>query len=238
MFLEVKGLNTFYGNLHALWDLDIQVEAGEIVALIGNNGAGKSTLMKSIIGLVASQDGSIRYDGEEIRGLPANKVVRKGITLSPEGRQVFPRMTVYENLRMGGFSCKPADVENSYERVFTLFPRLLERKNQVAGTLSGGEQQMLAIGRAIMSNPKMLLLDEPSLGLSPLLSEKIFELIKKIREQDVSILLVEQNAVGALEIADRGYIMENGHIGFHGTSREIRDNPVVHEMYLGRVYEE
>ena len=237
MLLEVKGLNTFYGNIHVLWDVDLQVDKGEIVAFIGNNGAGKTTLLRSIVGLVSPRSGSILYNGKEIRGAKTHKMVYKGITLSPEGRQVFPRMSVYENLRMGGYSRPKGELKDAYNRVFDLFPVLLERKNQAAGTLSGGEQQMLAIGRALMSNPQLLLLDEPSLGLSPILCEKIFEMIQKIRSQGVSILLVEQNAMGALLIADRGYVVENGHIGFTGTSAEMLDNPVVHELYLGGMSE-
>jgi branched-chain amino acid transport system ATP-binding protein len=233
MILEIRKLNTYYGNLHALWDIDLGIPKGEIVALIGNNGAGKTTLLRSIMGSTKPRSGSILFSGEQILGKQTNKLVYKGITLSPEGRQVFPKMTVLENLRMGGFSRNKSELPDAYLRIFDLFPVLNERKQQAAGTLSGGEQQMLAIGRALMSNPKLLLLDEPSLGLSPILSEKIFELIKQIRSTGVSILLVEQNAIGALMIADRGYVLENGRIVHSGTSHEILNNPIVHESYLG-----
>lgn len=238
MLLKTESINTFYGNLHALWDVDIEIEQGEIVALIGNNGAGKSTLMRTIMGLLYPRSGKIFYNGEEIQRQPTNKLVYKGITLSPEGRQVFPKMTVYENLRMGGFSRPANELGASMDRVFELFPILKDRRGQSAGTLSGGEQQMLAIGRALMSNPKLLLLDEPSLGLSPVLADRIFELIGEIQKMDVSILLVEQNAVGALAIADRGYVIENGRIVLSGSGKDLLVNPMVHQFYLGGMGEE
>ena len=238
MLLKVDAVNTFYGHLHALWDVSLEIDKGEIVALIGNNGAGKSTLMRTIVGLLKPRSGRIIYNDEEIQGRPTNKLVTKGLTLSPEGRQVFPKMTVFENLRMGGFTRPVAELKDSYDRIYELFPVLKERYNQAAGTLSGGEQQMLAIGRALMSQPKLLLLDEPSLGLSPVLADKIFELIEQIRNQGVSILLVEQNAVGALTIADRGYVIENGRIGMTGSGKEMLEDPMVHEMYLGGMSED
>ena len=229
MLLEIDKLNTF----HALWDVDIQVEKGSIVALIGSNGAGKSTLLKSIAGTVKPRSGKIMYNGEDLCGLPANRIVTRGITLSPEGRQIFPRMTIQENLLMGGYTRKKNSLAPSFERVFELFPILKERIGQQAGTLSGGEQQMLAIGRALMCSPDMLMLDEPSLGLSPILTETIFGLIQEIKCQGVTILLIEQNAFGALSIADRGYVLENGRITLSGTGQELLHNEKVYESYLG-----
>ncbi len=238
MLLKVEGVNTYYGNLHALWDVDLEITRGEIVALIGNNGAGKSTLLRTIMGLLHPRSGRILLNGEEIQGRVTNRLVNKGLTLSPEGRLVFPKMTVFENLRMGGYSRPARELKDSCARVYDLFPVLKERSEQPAGTLSGGEQQMLAIGRALMSSPTLLLLDEPSLGLSPVLAERIFELIVQIRAQDVSILLVEQNAVGALAIADRGYVIENGRISVGGTGRELLDDPMVYDLYLGGLSED
>lgn len=233
MLLEINRLNTYYNHLHALWDVDIQVEQGSIVALIGSNGAGKSTLLKSIAGTVKPRSGQIVYGGESICGLPASKIVTKGITLSPEGRQIFPRMTVKENLQMGGYTRKKDTLDASFGRVFELFPILKERISQQAGTLSGGEQQMLAIGRALMSSPRMLMLDEPSLGLSPILTDTIFRLIEEIKKQGVTILLIEQNAFGALSIADYGYVLENGRITLEGTGQELLGSKKVYESYLG-----
>lgn len=233
MLLEIEKLNTFYGNLHALWDVDIQVEKGNIVALIGSNGAGKSTLLKSIAGTVKPRSGKVMYNGENLCGLPANRIVTRGITLSPEGRQIFPKMTIQENLLMGGYTRKKGTLGPSFERVFELFPILKERIGQQAGTLSGGEQQMLAIGRALMSSPDMLMLDEPSLGLSPILTETIFQLIEEIKRQGVTILLIEQNAFGALSIADYGYVLENGRITLAGTGKDLLNNEKVYESYLG-----
>lgn len=233
MLLEIEKLNTFYGNLHALWDVDLSVKQENIVALIGSNGAGKSTLLKSIAGTVPARSGKIIYDNQSLTGIPACRIVTRGITLSPEGRQIFPRMTVQENLLMGGYTQKKESLEPSFERVFRLFPILKERMSQMAGTLSGGEQQMLAIGRALMSNPRMLMLDEPSLGLSPLLTETIFELIEEIKRQGVTILLIEQNAFGALAIADYGYVLENGRITLSGTGKELLESEKVYESYLG-----
>lgn len=233
MYLKIENLNTFYGNLHAIWDISIDVDQGEIVTLIGSNGAGKSTLLKSIAGSIKTRSGSIKFNGEEIRGHHANKIVKTGIILCPEGRQIFPKMTVWENLRMGGFLRNKGDLDASYERVYDLFPILKERRTQAGGTLSGGEQQMLAIGRSLMSNPKILMLDEPSLGLSPVLTERVFDLIKQIRDQGVTILLVEQNAVMALQIADRGYLLNTGHLGKAGTGQDLLNSPEILETYLG-----
>ena len=233
MLLRGEAINTCYGNLHALWDVSVCLEEGEIVSLIGNNGAGKSTLMRTIMGLIRPRSGRILYKDEEIQGKATNKLVHKGLTLSPEGRQIFPRMTVYENLRMGGFTRPAGELDASFDRVYALFDILKQRSNQQAGTLSGGEQQMLAIGRALMSNPKLLLLDEPSLGLSPVLADRIFELIQEIRKMQVSILLVEQNAIGALAISDRGYVIENGRIVLEGKSSDLLQDPTVQGFYLG-----
>ena len=236
MLLEVKQLNTFYGNLHAIWNIDIEIGEQEIVALIGSNGAGKSTLLKTIAGSLPMKSGEIIYQGELFSPrhyLKANAMVKKGITLCPEGRRIFPKMTVEENLRMGGYSRPFEEVVNGFERVYKLFPRLKDRYKQMAGTLSGGEQQMLAIGRSLMSNPKLLMLDEPSLGLSPLLTETIFELIQEIREQGTTILLVEQNAVSALSIADRGYVLKVGHITMSGTGQKLLDSKEILSSYLG-----
>ena len=233
MLLQVCNLNTYYGNLHALWDINFEAKASEIVALIGSNGAGKTTLLKSIAGAVPIKSGSIQYKEKEISGSKPSALVKQGITLSPEGRQIFPRMTVEENLRVGGYTRNKAGLENSFQQVFELFPVLKERRNQAAGTLSGGEQQMLAIGRALMSDPKLLMLDEPSLGLSPILTEKIFELILRIRETGITILLVEQNAMMALSIADRGYVLETGHVTKTGTGKELLNSKEMLDSYLG-----
>ena len=236
MLLEVKKLNTFYGNLHAIWDIDIEVGEKEIVALIGSNGAGKSTLLKTISGSVPMKNGEIIYQGETFspqNSLKANAMVKRGITLCPEGRHIFPRMTVEENLKMGGYSRPREEVQTGFERVYQLFPRLKDRYKQMAGTLSGGEQQMLAIGRSLMSSPKLLMLDEPSLGLSPLHTETIFELIQEIRKQGTTILLVEQNAVSALAVADRGYVLKVGHITMTGTGQELLDSQEILSSYLG-----
>ena len=234
MLLKVENLNTYYGKLHAIWDIGFEVDQGEIVTLVGNNGAGKSTLLKSVAGSIKSRTGSILYNGKEIRGTDPHKLVREGIVLCPEGRQIFPRMSVWENLRMGAFiRHDKGEIEASFERVFQLFPKLQDRRNQSGGTLSGGEQQMLAIGRALMSNPKILMLDEPSMGLSPVLTETVFDLIQQIRDQGVTILLVEQNAVMALSIANRGYLLSNGRITASGTGAELLESEEVLVGYLG-----
>ena len=220
--LEVKDLQVYYGVIQALKGISFEVNEGEIVTLIGANGAGKTTTMQSIIGLIPSRHGSVTFDGQDITKMPCHKIVHHGLTQVPEGRRIFQELTVYENLLMGGFSQKDQsllkkDIENIYER----FPRLAERKNQIAGTLSGGEQQMLAIGRAMMSRPKLLLLDEPSMGLSPLLVDQVFEIIKQLRDDGTTILLVEQNAGKSLAISDRAYVLELGEIVLSGTGAEL-----------------
>jgi len=233
LLLEINHINAYYGPIQALWDVSFKVKKGEIVTLIGCNGAGKTTLLKSIAGLVSAKGGSIRYQEKEIIGIKANRLVARGIVLCPEGRKIFPRMTVWENLLMGGFTRNREDLESSFQRVYDLFPILKERLNQPGATLSGGEQQMLAIGRSLMSDPKLLLLDEPSLGLSPILTEKIFKLIMQIRDQGITVLLVEQNAVMGLSVSDRGYVMEVGRIAYEGTSSVLLSKPEVMESYLG-----
>ncbi len=233
MLLKVEGVNTYYGNLHALWDVDLEIARGEIVALIGNNGAGKSTLLRTIMGLLHPRSGRILLNGEEIQGRVTNRLVNKGLTLSPEGRLVFPKMTVFENLRMGGYSRPARELKDSCARVYDLFPVLKERSEQPAGTLSGGEQQMLAIGRALMSEPTLLLLDEPSMGLAPNLVLLIFDLIESINRQGTTILLIEQNANMALSIAHRAYVLETGRIEISGPAAELARDPRVKNAYLG-----
>ena len=232
--LEVKDLQVYYGVIQALKGISFEVNEGEIVTLIGANGAGKTTTMQSIIGLIPSQQGTVTFDGQDITKTPCHKIVRMGLTQVPEGRRIFQELTVYENLLMGGFSQKDQmalkkDIENIYER----FPRLAERKNQIAGTLSGGEQQMLAIGRAMMSRPKLLLLDEPSMGLSPLLVDQVFEIIKQLRDDGTTILLVEQNAGKSLAISDRAYVLELGQIVLSGTGAQLAASDEVKKAYLG-----
>lgn len=232
--LEVKDLQVYYGVIQALKGISFEVNEGEIVTLIGANGAGKTTTMQSIIGLIPSRHGSVTFDGQDITKMPCHKIVHAGLTQVPEGRRIFQELTVYENLLMGGFSQKDQsllkkDIENIYER----FPRLAERKNQIAGTLSGGEQQMLAIGRAMMSRPKLLLLDEPSMGLSPLLVDQVFEIIKQLRDDGTTILLVEQNAGKSLAISDRAYVLELGEIVLSGTGVELAASDEVKKAYLG-----
>lgn len=232
--LEVKDLQVYYGVIQALKGISFEVNEGEIVTLIGANGAGKTTTMQSIIGLIPSWHGTVTFDGQDITKTPCHKIVHMGLTQVPEGRRVFQELTVYENLLMGGFSQKDQvtlkkDIENIYER----FPRLAERKNQIAGTLSGGEQQMLAIGRAMMSRPKLLLLDEPSMGLSPLLVDQVFEIIKQLRDDGTTILLVEQNAGKSLAISDRAYVLELGQIVLSGTGAQLAASDEVKKAYLG-----
>jgi branched-chain amino acid transport system ATP-binding protein len=234
MLLEVKDLNVYYGAIHALQGISFDVEEGEIVTLIGANGAGKSTTLKTISGLLRSRTGDIVLAGESIRTTAAQDIVRKGVIHVPEGRKIFAPLTVEENLEMGAFTRdNPAEIRQSMERVFKSFPRLKERLTQYGGTLSGGEQQMLAIGRGMMARPKILLLDEPSMGLAPILVEEIFAIIKEINAQGVSILLVEQNALMALSVAHRGYVLETGNIVLAGTGQELLDNPRVQSAYLG-----
>jgi len=232
--LRIEGLHTYYGHIHALKGLDMEIHAGEIVSLVGSNGAGKSTTLGSIAGLVPSAQGKIFFKDRDITNIAPHQMVRMGISLSPEGREVFPVLTVEENLRLGAYAQKDkALIKESFERVYDLFPRLSERKTQQAGTLSGGEQQMLAIGRALMNRPKLLLLDEPSLGLAPNLVQMIFELIVRINKQGVTILLIEQNANMALSISDRAYVLETGTIAIEGDAKELAKNPRVKEAYLG-----
>ncbi len=231
--LKISGIHTFYGNIEALRGVDIEVHAGEIVALIGANGAGKSTLLMTICGKPQAAAGQITFDGADISRLPTYQIVRRGIAQAPEGRRIFPYMTVMENLQMGASTTDPAHFEEDVERVFTLYPILKERRHQRGGTLSGGEQQMLAIGRALMSRPRLLLLDEPSLGLAPLLVKQIFGVIKEINEQqDVTVFLVEQNAYHALRLAHRGYVMANGQIVMSGTGQELLANEEIRAAYL------
>jgi branched-chain amino acid transport system ATP-binding protein len=232
--LEVRDMHTYYGPIHAVKGIDLDVHEGEIVTLIGANGAGKSTTLRSINGLNHPREGSIRFQGKDITDTPAHAVVKAGISQSPEGRKLFPHMSVLENLELGAFQrADRHSLRDDLDRVYELFPRLKERKGQKAGTLSGGEQQMVAIGRALMARPKLLMLDEPSMGLAPIFVEKIFEIIKEINDQGTSILLVEQNALMALDLASRGYVMETGTIALRGNARELRSNEQVRKTYLG-----
>jgi branched-chain amino acid transport system ATP-binding protein len=232
--LEVRNINTYYGKIHALKDVTIEVEKGEIVTIIGANGAGKSTMLKTTSGLLRPRSGSIRLDGEELTRLPPHEIVTKGLVQVPEGRRVFGRLTVRENLEMGAFTC--ADTQrndDNMERVFAMFPRLKERSKQVSGTLSGGEQQMLAMGRALMSNPQVLLLDEPSMGLAPVLVDGIFDTIRKLHAAGTTILLVEQNARMALQVAGRGYVLQSGAILISDSAANLATNEMVRKAYLG-----
>jgi branched-chain amino acid transport system ATP-binding protein len=232
--LELQNVHTFYGNIHALQGISIEVQEGEIVTLIGANGAGKSTTLRTISGLLQPREGAVKLDGKQINGMPAHQIVEKGICQVPEGRRIFSRMTVRENLEMGAFSRKDkAAIKGDMDRIYELFPRLAERIAQKGGTLSGGEQQMLAIGRAMMARPKILLLDEPSMGLAPILVETIFRTVQEINAQGVTVLLVEQNAVMALQIANRGYVLETGTIVLADTAENLRQNETVQKAYLG-----
>lgn len=232
--LEIKGLNTFYGYIHALKGIDMEIKEGEIVSLIGSNGAGKSTTLSAIAGLIRAQSGSITFKGQNITNMLPHNIVKLGISLSPEGREVFPALTVEENLRLGAYIKKDkAKIADTFERVYDLFPRLKERVNQTAGTLSGGEQQMLAIGRALMSEPQLLLLDEPSLGLAPNFVQLIFELIETINKQGTTILLIEQNANMALSVSHRAYVLETGTISMSGKASNLISDPNVKKAYLG-----
>ena len=233
--LEVSEVHTFYGTIEALKGITIDVHDGEIVTLIGANGAGKSTTLRSINGLNPARAGTIRFMGDDITRTPPHHIVRMGISQSPEGRKLFPRMTVVENLEMGAFQRRDrAGIKEDMDHVFTLFPRLAERKTQKAGTLSGGEQQMCAIGRSMMARPRLLMLDEPSMGLAPIFVDRIFETIVAINREGTPILLVEQNALKALDIANRGYVMQTGRIVLEGTARDLRDNEQVQKTYLGQ----
>jgi branched-chain amino acid transport system ATP-binding protein len=231
--LEIEDLHVFYGEIRALEGVTLQVRRGEIVTLLGNNGAGKTTTLKTISGLLAPRRGRVVLEGQVLSGMPAHDVVRRGIAHVPEGRRIFNRLTVRENLMMGAYPRNDGKIAADLDRAFALFPVLRERVAQVAGTLSGGEQQMLAIGRALMANPRLLLLDEPSMGLSPVMVERIFETILDINRQGTTILLVEQNAAMALAIAHRGYVLETGHIVLSGVAAELADNPDVRRAYLG-----
>jgi branched-chain amino acid transport system ATP-binding protein len=230
--LELSDVNTYYGNIHALKGISITVEQGEVVTLIGSNGAGKSTTLLTISGLVHARTGSVSLEGQSLVGMPAHKIATLGVVQSPEGRRVFPRMTVLENLEMGAYA--RGKVESAdLERVYDLFPRLRERATQKAGTLSGGEQQMLAIGRALMGHPKLLLLDEPSMGLSPILVDQIFNIIREINQQGTTVLLVEQNALMALSVANRGYVLQTGEIVLADEADKLIKNDMVRKAYLG-----
>lgn len=232
--LELKDVHVKYGYIEALKGIDCEVNEGEIVTLIGANGAGKSTMLKAITHIIPVSEGKIFFEGEDITNISAAKTVSRKITLAPEGREVFPELSVEQNLRIGAYSINDkSQISNSFKRVYELFPRLLERQKQSAGTLSGGEQQMLAIGRALMIEPKLLLLDEPSLGLAPNLIDLIFEMIKRIRDQGTTVLLIEQNANMALSVADRAYVLETGNIVLSGNAKDIAQNPQVKSAYLG-----
>lgn len=232
--LEISGLHAYYGSIHALKGIDLEVKEGEIVSLIGSNGAGKSTTVGTIVGLVRTSSGTVRFEGNNITNRPAFQIVKMGISLSPEGREVFPGLTVEENLQLGAYikNDKKA-INQSFTRVYDLFPRLKERIKQQAGTLSGGEQQMLAIGRALMCEPRLLMLDEPSLGLAPNIVLEIFNLIQSVNAQGTTILLIEQNANMAMSISHRAYVMETGTIAMHGDAKELANNPRVKKAYLG-----
>ena len=231
--LQVDNLNVYYGSIHAIKGVSFQVNEGEIVTLIGANGAGKSTTLNTIAGLLKPKTGTVTFDGKVISGLPANRIVPLGMALCPEGRRIFQHMTVRENLEMGRYSRPGSEIDDSIEQVFQRFPRLKERRKQIAGTLSGGEQQMLAMSRALMSKPKLMMLDEPSMGLAPILVDQIFDIIKELHASGTTILLVEQNARKALQIADRAYVLETGSITLSGTGAELASSEDVKKAYLG-----
>ncbi|ACL22916.1 ABC transporter ATP-binding protein [Desulfitobacterium hafniense] len=231
--LKVDNINVFYGAIHAIKGISLEVNEGEIVTLIGANGAGKSTVLKTISGLLRTKTGGINFLGKDITSTLPHKIVERGLAHVPEGRRIFLQMTVQENLEMGAYTRPSGDIEAELEKVYVLFPRLLERRRQVAGTLSGGEQQMLAIGRALMSKPKLLMLDEPSMGLAPILVEQIFTIIQEMNKAGTTVLLVEQNAQMALSIADRAYVLETGSISISGTGRELAESDEIRKAYLG-----
>lgn len=232
--LQVESIHSYYGNIHALHGISLHVKQGEVVTLIGANGAGKSTTIRTISGLMRPQEGTITFDGEAIQGIPAHQLVGRGIAQSPEGRRIFPRLSVQDNLVMGAYLRQDKkEIQTDMERVYELFPRLKERRNQLGGTLSGGEQQMLAIGRALMAHPRLLLLDEPSMGLAPVLVEAIFEIIKQINSQGTTILLVEQNALMALEVAQRGYVLQSGSVVLSDQADALLKNEMIRKVYLG-----
>jgi branched-chain amino acid transport system ATP-binding protein len=231
--LEISDLQVFYGEIHALKGVSLTVEQGEIVALLGNNGAGKTTTLKTISGLIRPRVGLVLLEGQPLQALPPHEIVARGVAHAPEGRKIFNRLTVLENLEMGAYLRSDRDVPGDVERVFALFPRLKERRTQTAGTLSGGEQQMLAIGRALMAHPRILLLDEPSMGLAPILVEQIFQTVENINRQGTTILLVEQNAAIALSVAHRAYVLETGTVALSGSAAELQEHPEVRRAYLG-----
>ena len=231
--LKVSDLHVYYGSIHAIKGISFEVEEGEVVTLIGANGAGKSTTLNTISGLLRSKTGSIEFMGQSLAKVPSHKIVERGLALVPEGRRIFLQMTVQENLEMGAFTQKGGETQQDLEKIYALFPRLKERLKQMAGTLSGGEQQMLAMGRALMSHPKLLMLDEPSMGLAPILVEQIFEIIQNLHKAGTTILLVEQNAQAALSVADRGYVLETGKIVTTGTGAELLASPAIKKAYLG-----
>ena len=231
--LKVDDINVYYGSIHAIKGISFEVEEGEVVTLIGANGAGKSTTLNTISGLLRSKTGSIEFMGQSLAKVPSHKIVERGLALVPEGRRIFLQMTVEENLEMGAYTRSGGGIDADLEKVYAYFPRLMERRRQIAGTLSGGEQQMLAMGRALMSRPKLLMLDEPSMGLAPILVEQIFEIIQTLHKAGTTILLVEQNAQAALSIADRGYVLETGKIVTSGTGAELLASPEIKKAYLG-----
>ncbi|HEY3078274.1 MAG TPA: ABC transporter ATP-binding protein [Chloroflexota bacterium] len=233
--LAVEDVHTYYGNIHALKGVSLEVNRGEIVTLIGSNGAGKSTLLRAISGLVRPRSGEIQLEDRRLDRLDPHQIVALGVCQAPEGRRIFPRMTVLENLEMGAFARRDSAIAADLDRVYALFPRLKERSGQIAGTMSGGEQQMLAIGRALMSRPTVLLLDEPSMGLAPILVETIFGVIREINQQGTTILLVEQNALMALTVADRGYVLQTGQIVLHDSAEALQRNESVRKAYLGEI---
>lgn len=235
MLLEVKDLHVSYGEIKAIRGINFNINQGEIVTIIGSNGAGKSTTLNSLAGLIKPASGTVLFNGEDVTKLESYELVKKGISLSPEGRQIFPRMSVIENLELGGYFRTRAELEKGKNNVFELFPILKERSWQAGGTLSGGEQQMLAIGRSLMASPKILILDEPSLGLAPIIVKEIFKMIRRIRDEGITVLLVEQNAKMALSISDRGYVLETGKIRLEGKSEELLNNEEVHKLYLGGI---
>ena len=231
--LDVADIHTYYGAIEALRGVSLTVEEGEVVTIIGSNGAGKSTTLRSISGLTPARSGKVTFEGRDITSVPAHEIVARGIALSPEGRHCFARMSVRENLDLGAYRRRDGEIVDDLERVFDLFPRLQERERQKAGTMSGGEQQMLAIGRALMARPKLLMLDEPSMGIAPILVQRIYETIAEINRQGVAILLVEQNANYALDVAKRGYVLETGEVALTNESAELRNDPAVQRAYLG-----
>ena len=231
--LKVENMNVYYGAIHAIKGISFHVDQGEVVTLIGANGAGKSTTLQTVSGLLRSRTGSIQFCGENISNVPSHKIVEKGLAQVPEGRRIFLQMSVEENLEMGAYTQRSSGVDEDLEKVYTQFPRLKERRRQIAGTLSGGEQQMLAIGRALMSHPRLLMLDEPSMGLAPILVEQIFEIVQTLHKAGTTILLVEQNAQMALSVADRGYVLETGKIVATGTGADLLNDDAVKKAYLG-----